>query len=69
MVHQNLAARPSQSKPKKINPFLITIEPTTPITEETFDECQKPNLVKARIQGTIDFLEREAIKGKKEGIF
>ncbi len=44
-------------------------EPTTPITEVTWDQCQKPAPVKARIQGAIDFLKSEGIKGKNEAVF
>ena len=40
-----------------------------PTTELTFDQCQKPTPVKARIQGAIYFLEQEGITGKKEAVF
>ena len=45
------------------------MEPTTPTTEVTSYECQKPTPVKARIQGAIDFLESEGITGKKGAVF
>ena len=35
----------------------------------TLAQCQKPTPVKARIQGAIDFLESEGIKGKKNAVF
>lgn len=41
------------------------MELTTPTTEVTLTQCQKPTPVKARIQGAIDFLESESIKRKK----
>ena len=45
------------------------MDPTTPTTEVTLAQCQKPTPVKARIQGAIDFLESEGIKGKKNAVF
>lgn len=42
------------------------MESATPITEMTLAQYQKPTLVKARIQGVIDFLESKVIK-KKHG--
>lgn len=41
------------------------MEPTTPTTEVTLAECQKPTPVKARIQGAIDFVESKGIKKEK----
>ncbi len=45
------------------------MEPQTPTTEVTWDQCQKPTPVKARIQGAIDFLKSEGITGKNEAVF
>ncbi len=45
------------------------MEPTTPTTEVTLAQCQKPTPVKVRIQGAIDFLESEGIKEKKRAVF
>ena len=45
------------------------MEPTTPITEVTWEQCQKPTSVKARIQGAIDFLKSECITDKNEAVF
>ena len=45
------------------------MESTTPTTEVTWEQCQKPTPVKARIQGAIDFLNSEGITGQKRGCF
>ena len=45
------------------------MEPTTPTTEVTWEQCQKPTPVKARIQGIIDFLKSENIISKNKAIF
>ncbi len=45
------------------------MEPTTPTSEVTLAQSQNPTPVKARIQGSIDFLESEGIKGKKSAVF
>ena len=41
------------------------MESTTPTTEVTLAQCQKPTPDKARIDDVIDFLESEGMKGKK----
>ena len=38
-------------------------------TEVTWEQCQKPTPVKARIQGAIDFLKSEGITSKNEAVF
>ena len=43
--------------------------PITPTTEISDPHQQNPTPVKARIQGTFDFLESQGIKGKKEEVF
>ena len=45
------------------------MEPTTLTNEVTLAQYQKPTPVKARIQGAIDFLESEGIKGRKSAVF
>ena len=45
------------------------MEPTTPTTKVTWEQCQKLTTVKARAQGTIDFLKSEGITGKNEAVF
>ena len=43
--------------------------PTTPTTEISDPNKQNPTPIKARIQGTVDFLESQGIKHKKEEVF
>lgn len=42
---------------------------STPTTNDVPEFCQKTTPVKARIQGTVDFLKSEGIKAKREAIF
>ena len=44
------------------------MKPATPTTEVTWEQCQKPTPVKAKIQETIDFVKSEGITGKKEAV-
>ena len=63
MIHQNLSACP------RTPIFFHNMEPSTPTTEVTWEQCQKPTPVKARIQGAIDFLKSEGITSKNEAVF
>lgn len=40
-----------------------------PITKLTLVQCQKPILVKAEIQDTIDLLKSKGIQKKKNAVF
>ena len=44
-------------------------EPTTPTIKATWDQCQKPTPVKAKIQGAIDFLKSGGITSENEAVF
>lgn len=40
----------------------------TPTTEGILAQCKKPIPLQARIEGVIDFLKSENIKGKKNAV-
>ena len=40
-----------------------------PTTDVVSEYCQKTTLIKARIQGAVDFLEKKEIKGLNKDVF
>ncbi len=66
VIHQNLSARAPHLNFFFNRANFYNMEPTTPTTEVTWEQCQKPTPVKARFQGAIDYEERRHY-GQKRG--
>lgn len=47
----------------------LTIDENTPTNDIVFEYCQKTTLIKARVQDTINFLEKKRIKNLNKDVF